>query len=188
VSIARVHKAAGHKSLTSDEAVRLVNAGIRRTIGTAQRAVRPTVTGAETPRLAGAMGYDAPTRQLLCVSSGPTSNATWVWPGLEWRSLGSRTDLFVAQDRMAYDDATRQLILLRSFASLRSTVDDMLTWTGKTCSKQSATAMPTPRYSATLAYDARTRQLLLFGGEDTSTLTTYNDTWDWTGKTWERLG
>ena len=44
VSIAQAHKAAGHKSPTSDETVRLVNAGIRRTIGTAQRAVRPTVT------------------------------------------------------------------------------------------------------------------------------------------------
>jgi site-specific recombinase XerD len=44
VSIAQAHKAGGHKSPTSDETVRLVNAGIRRTIGTAQRAVRPTVT------------------------------------------------------------------------------------------------------------------------------------------------
>jgi site-specific recombinase XerD len=44
VSIAQAHKAAGHKSPTSDETVRLVNAGIRRTIGTAQRAVRPVVT------------------------------------------------------------------------------------------------------------------------------------------------
>jgi site-specific recombinase XerD len=44
VSIAQAHKAAGHKSPTSDETVRLVNAGIRRTIGTAQRAVKPVVT------------------------------------------------------------------------------------------------------------------------------------------------
>jgi site-specific recombinase XerD len=44
VSIAQAHKAAGHKSPTSDETVRLVHAGIRRTIGTAQRGVRPTVT------------------------------------------------------------------------------------------------------------------------------------------------
>jgi site-specific recombinase XerD len=44
MSIAQAHKSAGHKSPTSDETVRLVNAGIRRTIGTAQRAVRPTVT------------------------------------------------------------------------------------------------------------------------------------------------
>ena len=36
VSIAQAHKAAGHKSPTSDETVRLVNAGIRRTIGTAR--------------------------------------------------------------------------------------------------------------------------------------------------------
>ena len=44
VSLAQVHKAAGHKSPTSDETVRLVNAGIRRTIGTAVRVVKPVIT------------------------------------------------------------------------------------------------------------------------------------------------
>jgi hypothetical protein len=88
---------------------------------------------------------------------------------------------------MTFDGATGQLILLQSFAGLRSTVDEMLTWTGKTWSKQTPTVMPTPRVSAALAYDARTRQLLLFGGEDASTLTTYNDTWDWTGTTWKKV-
>jgi site-specific recombinase XerD len=44
VSIAQAHKAGGYKSPTSEETVRLVNAGIRRTIGTAQRAVKPVVT------------------------------------------------------------------------------------------------------------------------------------------------
>lgn len=44
VSIAQAHKAAGHKSPTSDETVRLVNAGIRRTIGTAERVVKAIST------------------------------------------------------------------------------------------------------------------------------------------------
>jgi site-specific recombinase XerD len=44
VSIARVHKAAGHPSPTTDERVRLVNAGIRRVHGVAPRQVRPVVT------------------------------------------------------------------------------------------------------------------------------------------------
>jgi site-specific recombinase XerD len=44
VSITQAHKAAGHRSPTSDETVRLVHAGIRRTIGTAVREVKPIVT------------------------------------------------------------------------------------------------------------------------------------------------
>jgi len=44
VSIAQAHKAAGHPSPTSDERVRLVNAGIRRAHGVAPRQVRPVVT------------------------------------------------------------------------------------------------------------------------------------------------
>jgi site-specific recombinase XerD len=44
VSIAQAHKAAGHPSPTTDERVRLVNAGIRRVHGVAPRQVRPVVT------------------------------------------------------------------------------------------------------------------------------------------------
>jgi site-specific recombinase XerD len=44
VSIAQAHRAAGHLSPTTDERVRLVNAGIRRVHGTASRQVRPVVT------------------------------------------------------------------------------------------------------------------------------------------------
>jgi len=44
VSLAQAHKAAGHLSPTTDERVRLVNAGIRRVHGVSPRQVRPVVT------------------------------------------------------------------------------------------------------------------------------------------------
>jgi len=44
VSIAQAHKAAGHPSPTTDERVRLVNAGIRRVHGVAPTQARPVVT------------------------------------------------------------------------------------------------------------------------------------------------
>ena len=44
VSIAQAHKAERHPSPTADESVRLVHAGIRRTLGVATREVRPVVT------------------------------------------------------------------------------------------------------------------------------------------------
>jgi len=44
VSIAQAHKAARYPSPTTDESVRLVHAGIRRTLGVAPREVKPIVT------------------------------------------------------------------------------------------------------------------------------------------------
>jgi site-specific recombinase XerD len=44
VSVAQAHKAAGHPSPTTDERVRLVNAGIRQVHGVAPKQVRPVVT------------------------------------------------------------------------------------------------------------------------------------------------
>jgi integrase len=44
VSVAQAHKAGGHPSPTTDERVRLVNAGIRRVHGVAPKQVRPVVT------------------------------------------------------------------------------------------------------------------------------------------------
>jgi hypothetical protein len=52
VSIAQAHKAAGHLTPTTDERVRLVNAGIRRVHGVAPRQVRPVVT-ADLRRMVG---------------------------------------------------------------------------------------------------------------------------------------
>jgi hypothetical protein len=40
-AISAAHRAAGHDSPTKEEAVRLVRRGVRRTLGTAQRQVRP---------------------------------------------------------------------------------------------------------------------------------------------------
>jgi integrase len=57
VSIAQAHKAAGHPSPTTDERVRLVNAGIRRVHGTAPRQVRPVVTE-DLRRMVDACGSD----------------------------------------------------------------------------------------------------------------------------------
>ncbi|MGH7733685.1 MAG: site-specific integrase, partial [Gemmatimonadales bacterium] len=57
VSIAQAHKAAGHRPPTTDEAVRLVHAGIRRTKGVAVREVRPLVIG-DLRRLVATCGDD----------------------------------------------------------------------------------------------------------------------------------
>ncbi len=56
-AISAAHGAAGHDSPTKEEAVRLVRRGVRRTLGTAQRQVRP-VTVPELRTMVGGLGTD----------------------------------------------------------------------------------------------------------------------------------
>jgi len=56
-AISAAHRAAGHDSPTKEEAVRLVRRGVRRTLGTAQRQVRP-VTVPELRAMLQGLGID----------------------------------------------------------------------------------------------------------------------------------
>jgi hypothetical protein len=53
------------------------------------------------------------------------------------------------------------------------------TWT-----KQAPVTHPTPRKDASMAYDAATRTIVLFGGDGTSH--PLNGTWTWDGTTWTK--
>ena len=46
---------------------------------------------------------------------------------------------------------------------------------------------PPARERASMAYDAATHQMLMFGGDDPQTGLYRTDTWSWTGSTWVRL-
>jgi integrase len=56
-AISAAHRAAGYDTPTKEEAVRLVRRGVRRTLGTAQRQVRP-LTVPELRRMVGGLGSD----------------------------------------------------------------------------------------------------------------------------------
>src|ERR1019366_1574692 len=58
-------------------------------------------------------------------------------------------------------------------------------WTGTTWSQISATTSPTLRAGASLAYDASSSQMVLFGGYNGSSY--LQDTWTWSGTTWTAL-
>jgi putative Ig domain-containing protein/IPT/TIG domain-containing protein/SMP-30/gluconolaconase/LRE-like protein len=81
-------------------------------------------------------------------------------------------------DSMAYDPATNQLVQLDNDGQT-------WTWDGASWTLQSLATNPSPRFSAPMAYDAATRQLILFGGD--SVPGQLNDTWDWTGSNWVKL-
>jgi hypothetical protein len=155
-----------------------------------------------SPTVAGNMAYDQATNQLLLyevhVSSGNTLvNDTWVWTGSDWvqQSPAASPPSRVGA-AMAYDSATSQLLLFggevlsggnNNYPFYSSYTWD---WTGSTWSLLTPSNSPSGRENAAMAYDQATSQLILFGGynpEDNTDGGYLDDTWVWTGSTWQEL-
>ena len=65
-------------------------------------------------------------------------------------------------------------------------VGDTWTWNGTTWTQAHPATSPSARYGASMAYDAATGNVVLFGGED-NTCNALNDTWSWNGTTWTKV-
>ena len=92
-----------------------------------------------------------------------------------------------AAGAMAYDDATKQVVLFGGTEiGAQTALNDTWIWNGKGWSKDLSTLKPPPRMEAAMAYDGSTHQLLLFGGVDADG-TPYADTWSWDGAAWHEL-
>lgn len=130
-----------------------------------------------SPRSAASMSYDSNTGQLV-LFGGSDLNDTWTWSGSTWTELfpaSSPSPRFSAT--MAYDGITGQIVL---FGGEEGTypylLNDTWTWDGSTWTQQSLGAAPPARFNASMAYDATSYELTLFGGEAQGPL---GDTWVW---------
>jgi hypothetical protein len=87
---------------------------------------------------------------------------------------------------MAYDATTGNIVLFGGggFGSGPDPLGDTWTWDGSTWTKQAPAAHPSPRYLASMAYDAATGNIVLFGGADGVHL--FTGTWTWDGSTWTK--
>ena len=85
---------------------------------------------------------------------------------------------------IAYDPASKQLVMFGGTDSADEFLGDTWTWNGATWTRRSPTTSPSPRTGARMAYDAASGQLILFGGYAGTPL---SDTWSWTGSTWVQL-
>lgn len=144
----------------------------------------------EPPALAGAsLAYDPAIGNLVLfggVDSGAQLlNQTWVWNGSTWTQLDPATPP-PARDNasLAYDPAT-DLLMLFGGNGANGYLNDTyvfnpvtLNWT-----QINPADKPAPRQGASLAYDPATKQMLLFGGQE-SEFGYSADTWLWTGSNW----
>ncbi|MGH9044376.1 MAG: cell wall-binding repeat-containing protein [Acidimicrobiales bacterium] len=144
-----------------------------------------------TPDSADTMAYDPATGNIVLVGFGsnndPNNDATWTWNGTTWTQLNppaSPPERFGAS--MAYDPATGNIVLFGGTNTIGLTsqdLNDTWTWNGNTWTQASPLTSPSPRAGASMAYDASSGNLVLFGGEDDD-LNRLGDTWTWNGTDW----
>ena len=135
-------------------------------------------TKSPSARLASAMAYDPQVREVLlfggtrgAYSGAPVFGDTWAWNGSTWMRLhpsASPSARFLAS--MAYDPQIRELVLFGGTSMTRATsgplqqFGDTWAWNGATWIRLHPSASPPPLSASSMAYDAATKGLVLFGG------------------------
>ena len=92
---------------------------------------------------------------------------------------------------MVYDEARHQLLLFGGTGAEGTDPggdrNSTWTWNGTAWTRLSTTG-PSPRYLASMAYDAARQRVVLYGGQTGvfPNITVLRDTWEWDGASWTR--
>jgi acetyl esterase/lipase len=156
-------------------------------------------------RIGAAMAWDQATGQLI-LFGGETDtgdyntalNDTWAWNGTTWTNLKPSGTLPQARSEasLAYDSTTKQLVLFGGETPLTASahseaLGDTWTWNGSEWSQVTPSTSPPPLYGAAMTIDPGNGHPILFGGDnatancDVGCLALQNQTWEWTGATWQ---
>lgn len=141
------------------------------------------------------------TGNLVCTVAA--DEGTWTFDGALWvQHQPASSPIARGHVAMAYDWATKQLVAFggevppcgatptSTPTSPQGAFADTWTWNGSIWSQQHPAASPPAAGGGCAAYDARSNQLLMYGGQTPSAAhpTTYRTaTWQWTGSTWTQL-
>jgi hypothetical protein len=141
------------------------------------------------------MAYDSGTDQVILFggfNSAPT-NETESWNGSTWEELTPADSPPVRYDAsMAFDAATNQLLLFGGCGVAVSGgycyLNDTWSWNGDNWTELDPADSPPAMGLASMAYDAKTERIILFGGAGpTASSGTFDDTWSWDGTNWTQL-
>lgn len=145
-----------------------------------------------SPRAGVAMAYDASSRQLILFggNTGAESGETWMWTGTNWSQLHPPASPPPGSSlAMAYDPAIGEILAFGDFqgpANALVASNQTWAWNGTTWTRLAPATVPPARAGAGMAYDAATRQLVMYGGATNAG--TLSDTWLWSGSNWVRPG
>jgi len=153
----------------------------------------------------GSMAYDAATHQLILFGGGrrlhapgsplkysavgPPLDGTWTWNGTTWIELHPAVSPPPrAHAAMAYDPATREIVLFGGFGP-GGRLRDTWTWNGATWTEVHTAVQPGPlpytlEPEQLMAYDPALRKLVLYEYIATPRSITDGSTWTWNGTTW----
>ena len=109
---------------------------------------------------------------------------TWTWNGTSWIQQHPMVSPPPRHGfSMAYDGATGDVVLFGGDSGTRvpALLNDTWSWNGTNWSQRRQVSSPAGRVDASLAYDAGSQELVLFGGANGMAL---GDTWIWTGQQW----
>lgn len=150
------------------------------------------------PELAyNSLAFDLPRGQAVLFggrNSSGYSAGTWTWDGSRWRQRQpTASPPARAFATMAYDRQTRKVLLFggATYTTLEGLTlfNDTWVWNGVTWAQLRPAQSPPARFGASMAFDAVTGQLVLFGGGTCpkgGNCTGLGDTWTWNGTTWTR--
>lgn len=150
-------------------------------------------------RTGAGMAYDPTTSSVVLFGGGDANGVvfgdTWTWDGVTWTqqfppvSPPARSP----NQAMVYDPATETVVLFGGYGNANDdygapVFGDTWEWDGrtKTWTQTFPSSSPSPR-GTQLAYDAITKTIVLFGGDNGGgdcCRIYYNDTWTWDGVTW----
>jgi Kelch motif len=148
------------------------------------------------PRSAAAMAYDDATGQLV-LFGGDIFNGkdvaladTWIWNGTTWSQRDvSPSPAGRIGAAMAYDPASKQLLLFSGAGTGGTSEDDTWIWNGLAWHEARPATNPPPRTDAAIAYDPLIGRIVMFGGWNpvSGEQSMYDDTWTWDGTNWTKL-
>lgn len=154
---------------------------------------------APPPRSNAAIAYDGASQQIVLFGGQAGASVlgdTWTWNGTAWsQQFPAASPPARAGARLAYDAVTHQLILFggHEYAST-ARVGDTWAWTGSNWVMLNPAHSPPFTTDFSLAYDGRTGQLVLFGGQQLNdprtgvlAINPSNQMWNWNGTDWTQL-
>lgn len=169
-----------------------------------------------TGRQGTSMVYDAALRSVLLFGghySGAAASArnvvfndTWLWTGRKWRTPRVQNDRAPSPRwgaNLVYDAARRQVLLFGGYtvgAAGYQHLNDTWTFDAHGWKQRDPGGVtgsgPPAREKPAIAYDAASKQVVLFGGQSTTATdanslggladVTMNDTWIWNGNSWKQ--
>ena len=138
------------------------------------------------PGIAAGMAYDPARREAVLLTQGQT----WTWDGSDWTQRQPATSPPAREiATMATSPSGSGVVLFGGSVpgNTSKTLGDTWTWDGTTWRLLSPPAAPAARDQASMVYDRAGGRVLLYGGVDDASHTTFADTWAWDGTTWSRL-